>query len=180
MHQKRRIKVKKNNGEVKKELYNYAVKKLEMRHESKRHVEIKSLYILQASTVLITLFTGLLAYSDNVNQCFKIPILILKFLFYILAALSILSLLISLDDTIANWFKKGKDGLYQDTLEADEILDAINKHNKSFFDNIIIDLSKSSKSANRIIEVKDRFMKFGMRLFIFSLAVLVILGIIIA
>ena len=116
MKTSRKVRIKKANTD--KEVYEYALKNLELKHASKKHLEIKGLSVLQACAFSIALFTALLAYSDNLPESCKVSILVLKLLFYFFTLLSILCMLISLDDAIANRLKKGSDGLYQDSLEA--------------------------------------------------------------
>lgn len=94
--------------EVKKDIYEYSQHSLDSLFERKRHIEIKSLYVLQASAVLVTLFTTLLGIiSTKIKYSIYMTIGII--LFYILILIAILSLLVALDDTIASWIKPKKE-----------------------------------------------------------------------
>ncbi|OOM75488.1 hypothetical protein [Clostridium sp. BL-8] len=141
---------KKNNQaelDIRKDIYDHSRNYLDSLLERKRHIEIKSLYVLQASAALVTLFTALLT---PVKVQYSIPMKIAIFAFYALILVAIIFLLIVLDDTIANSklirkicfgkddadekIEKNKDKLNEESNQAN--IDSKNKKNNDNFLNL--------------------------------------------
>jgi len=93
----------KKENELYKEIYTYANNKLEQLHERKRHIEIKSLYVLQATAVVVTLFTALLNYCGELPEQLSWLSSLGIFSFYVVVAITIFFLISSLNDGIVTW-----------------------------------------------------------------------------
>ena len=185
----------KNEYEVKKDLYEYSKYKLNSLMERKRHIETKSLYVLQASAVLVTLYTALMGRIGSKNNI----IIIIETVFYILILLSILLLLASLDDTIVSWFKHKKDKNKNNNVDKSEVKD---EDSSNYLDTPEVkdieytlkgnyDLLryytlmtnafvKSNNSGDVIAIMKVKYFHYGLRLFIGAVIMLSIIGIILA
>lgn len=83
------------------EIYTYSKEKLSELHERKRHIEIKTLYVLQASVIIVTLFTILLKYCDKFTGIFVTISHVFIGIFYIVLTLSVIVLLFALNDNIS-------------------------------------------------------------------------------
>lgn len=170
-----------NEYEVKKDLYEYSKYKLNSLMERKRHIETKSLYVLQASAVLVTLFTALMGSRANKNNI----IIIMETIFYALILFSMISLLISLDDTVVSWFKHKKDKAnnnYLDTPEVKDIEDTLqyNYDLLRYYSLMTDAFVKSNNSGDVITIMKVKYFHYGLRLFIGAVIVLSMMGIILA
>lgn len=170
-----------NEYEVKKDLYEYSKCKLNSLMERKRHVETKSLYVLQASAVLVTLFTALMGGMANKN----IIIIIMEILFYTLILFSMFSLLVSLDDNIVSWVKHKEDkdnNNYLDTPEVRDIESTLqdNYDLLRYYRLMTNAFAKSNNSGDVITIMKVKYFHYGLRLFIGAVMMLLIMGIILA
>lgn len=160
--------------EILREIYATSINCKDDAQNRKQHSEIKSLYLLQAVAILISIF-GLDSVQKNITnlQTFKI-------LFYILVGLTLFFLLCCLNDSILAMFTGDENDLMQILLSPSRILEKsieenvdINKHlEKSIKDN-----SKCIDSIEKLNNVKSRLFKWGLTTFIFAIFILILFGI---
>lgn len=170
--------------EVKKDIYEYSQRSLDSLFERKRHIEIKSLYVLQASAVLVTLFTTLFGII-NTKINYSVYMIVGIVMFYILILIAILCLLIALDDTIARWFKpkNEKDNFtFLNPPQVDDIITALKENYDltRYYTLMSKAIKKSIKSGDIINKVKVKYFHIGVRVFITSVVVVIFLGILVA
>jgi hypothetical protein len=161
-------------------IYSFSKQKIESKLQTKAHLENKCMNLLQASAVLITLFVGIMSFKQDITLELQSIIVKIEYAFFLTLLITIITLLLSLDDSIANWYKREKEGLYEDTKKPSEILNLSENDMKHYFENMIKDFSKSIESVDRIMEKKNKYFNRALRLFILSLIVLVLMGTIIA
>jgi hypothetical protein len=90
--------------EVQKQIYEYSIRQLAQLNDSKKHLEGKCMNILQASSILVTLFVGLLQYLSDIElrRPFDFLYTFLTVIFYILIIITIILIIWSLNDKIVN------------------------------------------------------------------------------
>ena len=162
------------DNEILREIYSSSINCKDDAQKRKQHLEIKSLYLLQAVAILISIF-GLDSVQKNIAnlQTFKI-------LFYILVGLTLLFLLCCLNDSILEMFTGDKNDLMQVLISPSQILEKsiegnvdINEHLKRS----IKDNSKCINSIEKLNKVKSRLFKWGLTAFIFSISILILFGV---
>lgn len=177
-----------------KEIYDYSLHELDSLYERKRHIEIKSLYTLQASAIVITLFSTLIKFTDIPSYIS----IILIFAFYCVMVFGVFLLLLSLKDTILKYCLirhivdkldktsvginvkgiKDADKKYIETPRPYKLLkyENIQKHYKD----MAYSISRSIYSLNRINIAKDLLLKMGLDSFVISICIVILLGILVA
>ncbi|MBU3176672.1 hypothetical protein KPL47_09835 [Clostridium estertheticum] len=188
-----------------KEVYEYAQKELDDLVERKRHIEIKILYLLQACALVITLFTALIGYIINDDFMYIKFSSYLVVVFYIAIALSVICLVISLDDTLASWkftkslfliiYKTNMDkelkevyedgetiGLHKEAPTSKLLLEVdINEIGKrSYYRRIIKSFIRSTMTSRTLLLCKNMYFTFALKLFVTSIILVIALGILVA
>ncbi|MEG0563181.1 hypothetical protein [Anaerorhabdus sp.] len=159
-----------NLSNIIKEIYDYSFSNLEGLKNSKRHLEIKSLYVLQATALLLTLFLAL----DN--SATSVVLICLKMVFYLVIAFTVLLLLLGLNDSILSIFGLNKDGLQRQTLDPETILISAKSNNDSlnqYQTNFIIDNTHCHKNLSKLIDVKAKL--FNLSLFGFTSSMFIVI-----
>lgn len=64
---KEKIIMENQETEVQKQIFEYSIRQLAQLYDSKKHLEGKCMNILQASSILVTLFVGLLQYFSDIE-----------------------------------------------------------------------------------------------------------------
>jgi hypothetical protein len=167
--------------DILKEIYDYSLKELEIVLERKHHLEIKSLYVLQPTAVLIALFLGFIDKMGNdIIGVQEIQVIILRDCFYVTIVITLILLLLALNDSIINYFSKGTDGLFSDLPLPNTILENhSNDTLQDFQGNIIKNVSNSIESTINIISLKVSLFYWALFSFIFSIVTLILIGFII-
>lgn len=153
-------------------VYEYAVNQYESLLERKRHIEIKTLYLLQIIVVLVTLFVGIV----NSLVSSEIKIIILQSVFYIAALIALVLAIISLNDNINIWFS-GKKGEIRD-ISIGKMKELALKDGdlEEFYKEVIDSIDNSKK---RLIELTANKVKcFNMAILCTCIAttVLILIG----
>lgn len=164
----------KKESEQKKRLekiYVYSMDVLNIKLERKHHLEIKSLYILQATAILITLFVG---FQDNISNNLSIQqqanFIFFRNSFYITILVSLVALLLSLFDKISGQFQ---DVQYPSVLYYDYPRYTILKE---FYEEQVKYISNSIESVDSIIKKKIKIHSIGLIFFIIAVILLIIIG----
>ncbi|KJS21849.1 MAG: hypothetical protein VR72_08620 [Clostridiaceae bacterium BRH_c20a] len=158
------------NRELNKEIYSYAITKLEHKLDANKHIENKSILLLQATAVFITLFIFFIDKSYNYKICSEI-LTFLKLSFYISLSATCIIIFILL-----NYGIFGKRN-YMDTLLPSQILEQNLSNLEDHYEKLIYDFSESINSVQKKNEFMAQLLKWALRIFIISILILIILGI---
>ena len=158
------------NEEFLEELYEYSLKELSIKLERKRHLETKALSVLQATAILISLFLGFDSKLINSFSGVKLgKLIILKIIFYMTVAITLVLLLLALNDKVANLFGKNRNKQLKDLPSSEEILDDYSEDDvKSFQEKMIRNISDTIKCVDNIIYIKNLLFNFALNSFIFQ------------
>lgn len=156
-----------------KEIYDYALNLLDIKLERKHHLEIKSLYVLQATAILITLFLGFKDKIGNgLNSNQLVQFIVLRDLFFISVGVTLVSLLLALLDKIVSGAEA-----FCDLPSPETILDEYpDDTNTQYQEQIIRNTSDSIDSADGLIKNKIKLFNIGLILFIVSIGDLILMG----
>lgn len=154
-----------------KEIYDFSIKALETKLERKHHLEIKSLYILQATAVLITLFVGFQDKIGNITDSkLQANYIFFRNGFYTCILVSLVALLLSLIDALTGKFKDFQHP-YKLYYQSD-----VNQTVKEYYVKQIDYLIEAINSVDIIIAKKVRFFNIGVSFFVFAVCLLLIIG----
>lgn len=163
-----------NNNEQftrEKEIYDFSIKAVEIKLERKHHLEIKSLYILQATAVLITLFVGFQDTIGNISDSkLQANYIFFRNGFYLCILISLVALLLSLIDALTGQFKDFQHPrkLYFET-DVDQTI-------KEYYVRQIEYLIISIDSIDTITSKKAKLFSIGVSFFVFAVFLLLIIG----
>lgn len=154
-------------------LYTYSFNQIDNRKNVKRHTETKSLYLLQATAVLLALFS--LIDLDATGTVFAPRVIeVFSGIFYFLMAYTVFTLLISLNDSLFNSNKN-----IEKLSEVQNPLDLYNLIGRESLDSIAFKLTLIA-SCNECIHALDLLIErknslFNNALMGFSLSMATIL-----
>jgi hypothetical protein len=154
-----------------KEIYDYSIKNLEINIDRKHHFEIKSLYILQATAILVTLFVGFKdKITDNLSNVQLANYIFIRNLFYLAILITLITLLLSLFDAIFGKFEDIQDPkvLYYEY--------PIKTTLKEYYEEQVKLFSISINSSKKILGKRIIFYNIGLISFIFSVVLLILIG----
>lgn len=153
-----------------KEIYDFGLKSLDTKLERKHHFEIKTLYILQATAILITLFVGFQdKISDKLTAVQQMNFIFFRNSFYIAIGITLLSLLGSLFDAIFTKFIdfKSPKTLVEHYRNYDKI---------TYYEQQIEYFTKSIDSVDKIISQKVVVFNIGILFFFIAIILLISIG----
>lgn len=156
-----------------KEIYDFALKSLDTKLERKHHFEVKALYILQATAILITLFVG---FQDRIsNKLTTLQLINYIFFrngFYITIAITLVALLASLFDLFF--------GKFVDMQSPKTLKEHYQGYNNSiYYEHQIEYLTDSINSVDKIIGRKIIVFDVGIFFFFSAIMLLICIGFII-
>lgn len=153
-----------------KEIYDFGLKSLDTKLERKHHFEIKALYILQATAILITLFVGFQdKISDKLTNLQQINFIFFRNGFYIAIGVTLVALLGSLFDAI---FTKFIDFKSPKTLK--EYYQNYNM--TTYYEQQIEYITKSIESVDKIVSQKVFVFNIGIIFFFVAILLLISIG----
>lgn len=155
---------------IDKEIYTFLLDSYNQHMERKRHIEIKILYLLQATAILITLFLGLV--SQSVNAIESIKININEMVFYCSIAVALITLTISLVDTLLNHGRLSFDIDVGEFVEQTKDIDSRDQ----IYQMLIPNIKKTIESIVSICKVKNRLLCISIFSITIAIGDLVIIG----
>lgn len=159
-------------NEIIDEIYKHSINQLENTKQIKRHVEIKSLYLLQATAILLTLFSALGPHSNNtVNIFFEI-------IFYFVIVGTVIILLLSLNDTLINGNIENNNKTFKEIEYPLTLLYKFNKEEIEVYEYkvaLIKNNDECLRVLDNIIKVKARRFELGLIGFTTSMIIVTIL-----
>jgi hypothetical protein len=159
----------KNEAKLK-EIYDFALKSLDTKLERKHHFEVKTLYILQATAILITLFVGFQdKISDKLNTLQQINFIFFRNGFFISIAITLVALLASLFDMLF--------GKFVDLQPPKKLTEHYkDSDNAIYYEHQIGYLTNSIESVDGIIKKKIVVFNIGIVFFFIAIILLICIG----
>lgn len=175
---------------------NYIIKQFDQLNDSKKHLEYKCLYVLQAAAVLVALFVGLmqLASGNRFGYPWQKVFTYLQIMFYLVNMLTFWTLFRALDDAVLNKKYRLKvrfrnilndekedtktvKGSFEKLLDIDFVIRYNTVKELSEHYRILIDTyRKSYNSLFQIVILKNKLLLRALKFFIVAIIILSIIG----
>jgi len=170
--------------ELCKQIYEYAIRQFIQINDSKKHLESKCMNVLQASSILVILFVGLMQYFGSIVliKSLNIIYILSHILFYISIVSTICIIILSLNDSIENirirLLKKFKKNIVTDKTDIKDVGKYIplpdikdiqakldNKGLKCYYESLVECYNNSINSIRVIVLTKNTLFLTSLKTF---------------